>query len=105
MARDEREIASRNVQQFEEDVLNLDVVIRTGKAESSRTLEGIAACAIQLSYQGAQIRCHLVSVGSRPRATDPNYTPDVHFIMRKMAASFATAGIEFCFEKCRLSLE
>src|SRR5207237_1305253 len=55
MLRDEGEIGIGRIEQFEQIVLNLDVVVSTGETESRRGFRGVSSCCVELSYEGSEI--------------------------------------------------
>jgi hypothetical protein len=59
MTRDEREIGAAGVQQLHEEVLDLHVVVRSGKAQASRSFQCIPGRRVQFADYGTQICRHV----------------------------------------------
>ena len=55
---DEREVGVGDVEQFDEEMLDLDVVVRAREAKSSRAFEGATRGGVQLTDEGAQVDGH-----------------------------------------------
>ena len=54
------EVGVGRLQDLQEDVLDLDVVVRPGEAEAGRPLESLAAGVVESTDQGLQVHAHLV---------------------------------------------